>query len=150
MLGLQFGGQGVTPPLGPAFPAGDGIEHLGAFLRTLNAFYNLRDCERLIGEAMDRLELNVSVDNPLEHCMFNLDAVTRVLAESKLPSLHIDIQKESKHALSNLKAIQAEAKNAVGAKKKDPRKIAKIEATLDGINASILAMRDSIATVTAP
>jgi len=140
--GLQFGGQ---LPGAPAFPAGDGIEHLGAFLRALNAFYNLRDCERLIGEAIDRVELNVSGENPIEHCMFNLDAVTRVLSESKLPSLHPDVQKQAKLALNRLKAMQNEVKLASG--KTMPAKMKEgIEARLDEIDASVLAMRDSIAT----
>jgi hypothetical protein len=99
-----------------------------------------------IDESMDRLDLNVSIDNPIEHCMFNLDAVTRVLHESKLASLHIDVQKEAKHARNKLKAVQAEAQNAVGEKKPDPKKIAEVVKKLDDIHASILAMRDSIAT----
>lgn len=156
MLGLQFGGQQDTTPVipappGPAFPAGDGIEHLGAFLRALNAFYNLRDCERLIDEAKDRLELNVSADNPLEHCMLNLAAVERVLHESKLPQLHNDVQKDAKHAIAKLNAAQKEAQNAVGKKKKDAKKVEKVVKKLDEINGSIFAMRDSIATqVAAP
>jgi len=147
MEGLQFGGQQEGAP---AFPAGDGIEHLGAFLRALNAFYELRDCERLIGEALDRIELNVSADNPIEHCMFNLDAVTRVLSQSKLPSLHPDIQKQAKQTIAKLTAAQMEAKNAVGTKTKDARKIQKIEQKLADINGSIVAMRDAIALQVPP
>jgi len=157
MLGLQFGGQlpalpafpgGVDPA--PSFPAGDGIEHLGAFLRALNAFYNLRDCERLIEEAKERLELNVSADNPLDHCAFNLATVERVLHESKLPALHKDVQKDAKHLIPKLNAAQNEAKNAVGKKKKDAKKVEKVVKKLDEINDSIFAMRDSIATQVPP
>jgi hypothetical protein len=147
MEGLKFGGQrGVAP----AFPAGDGIEHLGAFLRALNAFYNLRDCERLIGEAVERLDLNVSAENPLEHCLLNLDAVSRVLSESKLASLHQDVQKEAKHARNRLIAVQAEAELAVGKPKVDTQKVARLKAKLDDIDFSIYEMRDSIATQMTP
>ncbi len=74
------------------FPKGDGIEHLGAFLRALNAFYNLRDCERLLDEAIQRIGMGISSENPIRHCRFNLSYVQRVLSESKLPKLHLDVQ----------------------------------------------------------
>src|SRR5690606_26662714 len=107
-----------------------GVEHLGAFLRALNAFYNLRDCERLLGEAMDRLDLNVSAENPLEHCMLNLEAVTRVLHESKLPSMYTKVQKDARKAEKKLKGIMKEAEAATGKKKVDAKKIAKVQAKL--------------------
>ena len=90
LVGLQFGGQAEGAV---AFPAGDGIAHLGAFLRALNAFYDLRDCERLIDEAADRINRGVSAVTPLLHCQFNLSNVTRVLKESKLPGLHFDVRR---------------------------------------------------------
>ena len=144
--GLQFGGQAAGAA---AFPAGDGIEHLGAFLRALNAFYNLRDCERLIGEAIDRIELGVSADNPIQHCLFNLSHVTRVLKESKLPGLHEDVQKRARLAHTKLEVLQTLAELA----KKHIRNVRfreflnrLVEAGLDQIDASVLAMRNSIAT----
>ena len=153
--GLKFGGQAAGAA---AFPAGDGIEHLGAFLRALNAFYLLRDCERLTGEAIDRIELGVSADNPIQHCLFNLSHVTRVLRESKLPGLHTDVQKKARLAHTKLAVLQVLAELAQGKRNgtsgqlRSPaaarREILNrlVEAGLHQIDVSVLAMRDSIAT----
>lgn len=146
LQGLKFGGQAAGAA---AFPAGDGIEHLGAFLRALNAFYNLRDCERLVGEAIERIELGVSADNPMQHCVLNLTHVTRVLKESKLPGLHEDIQKRAKLTHTKLELLQTLA--GVAKKQTGPaglRGFVKqlVEAGLHQIDASVLAMRNSIAT----
>ncbi|MNC89627.1 hypothetical protein D3C83_55930 [compost metagenome] len=100
----------------------------------------------MIDEAFDRIDLNTSIDNPIEHCIFNLDASIRVLKESKLPSLHKDVQKDAKHAIDKLKQVQKDAEKALGKKKADVKKLAKVEADLDKVHASIFAMRDSIAT----
>ena len=82
-------GNGITI----SFPNGDGINHLGAFLRVLNAFYNLRDCERLIDEAIARIELGISVENPVRHSLINLNQVLQVLKRiPKLSGLRRDIQ----------------------------------------------------------
>jgi hypothetical protein len=150
LAALQFGRKLPEGEFPDTFPAGDGIEHLGAFLRALNAFYHLRDCERLIDEAIDRIEWNVSADNPIEHCRFNLTDVMRVLSESKLSWLHWDAQVEAKQALVKLKVIQKEAEKAQG-KNNEAKKNENIVARLHDINASVRAIRDSIATqVTAP
>ena len=143
--GLEFGGQAEGAA---AFPAGDGIEHLGAFLRALNAFYNLRDCERLIGEAIDRLELGVSADNPIQVCLFNLSHVTRVLKESKLPGLHKDVQKKASLAHTQLGVLQAQAELAQGKRIGWSRKLLNrlVEVRLRQIDVSVRAMRNSIAT----
>lgn len=66
------------------FPKGDGIEHLGAFLRSLNAYYNLRDCERLVKESIARIEKKVSSKVSQQHCEFNLNNARRVLKGIKL------------------------------------------------------------------
>jgi hypothetical protein len=131
LVGLQFGGQAEGAP---AFPAGDGIEHLGAFLRALSAFYGLRDCERLLGEAMDRIALGVSAENPVLHCQFNLNHVVRVLDESKLSGLYNDVQNGAKAA-----------RNALNSSKRNRN-----TKQITRITASIRAMRDSIATQVAP
>ncbi|MGR8980710.1 MAG: hypothetical protein ACU84H_11570 [Gammaproteobacteria bacterium] len=131
LAGLQFGGQAEGAV---AFPAGDGIEHLGAFLRALNAFYDLRDCERLLGEAMERIDLSVSAENPIRHCQFNLAHVIRVLDESKLRGLHTDVQIGAKLAHGTLNESLFNRSTLL----------------LAPIKAFIRAMRDSIATQAAP
>lgn len=115
-----------------SFPYGDGVEHLGAFLRALNAFYNLRDCERLIDEAIERIEGGVSAKVPVRHCQFNLAHVKRVLKESKLPQLHKDVRLEAKKVRRKLNGSW----NNPNIKK------------LERMKVRIRAMRDSIATQT--
>jgi hypothetical protein len=117
-----------------SFPDGDGINHLGTFLRALNAFYNLRDCERLIDEAITRIQLGISVDNPVRHCLINLSQVGRVLSESKLPGLHRDVQLRA--GLIGIRLVAAQFTRNVG--------------QFQRINASVREARDSIAVQTSP
>lgn len=77
--GMNFG-DGVTAD----FPDGNGIDHLGAFLRSLSAYYGLRNCERLVNEAIERIGVYVSPKLAVQHCQFELADVKRVLEESKL------------------------------------------------------------------
>jgi Sec-independent protein translocase protein TatA len=138
LLQLQFGKDGI------AFPAGDGIEHLGALLRALNAFYNLRDCERLIDEAMERIDLGVSAENPIRHCQLNLTHVMRVLGESKLPKLHKAVQRAARKVHRELKThhkFKAHRKHKRSRQNKNIKQLEKIKAL-------VRAMRDSIATQT--
>lgn len=88
---MKFGNASGLPGT-VAFPDGDGVEHLGAFLRALSAYYKLRDCERLVEETMARAEAGASTRLPALHCRFNLSGAARALAGSKLksrPFLHV-------------------------------------------------------------
>lgn len=114
-----------------AFPNGDGIEHLGAFLRTLNAFYNLRNCERLIDEAINRVNAGVSPKIAVKHCRFDLANAKRVLRESKLPNLHADI-------IDDLKFVHLELGKNEKLKKADVD-------VLRGLKVIVRDLRDSIA-----
>ena len=125
---MRFGNASVYPEGTISFPYGDGVEHVGAFLRVLNAFYNLRDCERLIDEAIDRIELGVSAKNPIRHCKFNLKHARQVLKQSKLPYLHPAVQNKAKGLHGKLMKW-----------KKNTRK-------LERAKRDIRAMRDAIAT----
>ncbi len=60
------------------------LERLGAFLRSLSAFYSLRDCERLIGETIERIDLGAPQNLPALHCRFALDDVQSVLDTAKI------------------------------------------------------------------
>lgn len=71
-----------------AFAGKNGINVMGAFIRSLSAFYSIRDCERLVQEAIDRILFGVSPDLPARHCGFNLDDVTEVLQAARVPSLY--------------------------------------------------------------
>jgi hypothetical protein len=50
----------------------------------LSAFYALRDCERLVQESLERLDLGAGIGLPLAHCVFALRDVGAVLAGSHL------------------------------------------------------------------
>jgi len=69
------------------------INVMGAFLRSLSAFYSLRDCERLIEETIVRINLaktgaDVRTDLAAMHCEFNLDEAIEVLDGAKVHALH--------------------------------------------------------------
>ncbi len=114
-----------------SFPRGDGVEHLGAFLRSLNAFYNLRDCERLIDEGIDRINMNIDPRMPIEHCMFNLEHTAHILWEAKLR--RPVYRKVANNAMRTKDQIyRAARRNKVG--------------KLEKIKALIRSLRDSIAT----
>jgi len=127
-LELLQNGNGINI----TFPKKDGINHLGTFLRALNAFYNLRDCERLIDEAIDRIHLGISVENPVRHCLFRLNQVDRVLIGSKLPFLHADVQLRA--VAISLRLLVAEFTQSVS--------------QFQNIKASVRQIRDSIAVQT--
>jgi hypothetical protein len=129
-LELLQNGNGISI----SFPNGDGINHLGTFLRALNAFYNLRDCERLIDETITRINLGISVENPVRHCLINLSQVQRVLGESKLPGLHKAVQ---------LRTMLISPRLMVA---KFRRKVEEFKS----IKKLIRSMRDSIAVQTSP
>jgi len=113
-----------------AFPNGDGIEHLGAFLRSLNAFYNLRNCERLIDEAIARVKAGVKPRIAIKHCKFDLKNTRRILKKSKLPYLHTKVIYGTKFAR---KALNRAGRNVY---------------KLTKIRNYIRELRDSIATQT--
>jgi hypothetical protein len=125
---LLQNGNGITI----TFPRKNGINHLGAFLRALNAFYNLRDCERLIDEAIERIHLGISVENPVRHCLFNLKQVERVLIGSKLPLLHLDVQ---------IRALAISVRLLAAEFTRNVRQF-------ENIKASVRQIRDSIAVQT--
>jgi hypothetical protein len=60
------------------------LQRLGAFIRSLSAFYSLRDCERLIAETIERIDLDAPTRLPALHCEFALDDVKSVLGDIKL------------------------------------------------------------------
>jgi mono/diheme cytochrome c family protein len=75
-----------------AFGGPHAINKMGVFMRTLFAYYALRDCERLLEESIARLDAGVSPDLPAQHCQFNLRDIRKALMESKMkPDPHRDI-----------------------------------------------------------
>jgi hypothetical protein len=121
-----------------SFPKGNGINHLGAFLRSLSAFYQLRDCERLIDEAIDRIGAGMSHKNPVNHCRFNLKDTRRILKEAKLKKVY-------KHVAKGVKKVEKALKKV--SKKGKHKKLVK---ELKKARNSIRYMRDLIAVQTPP
>lgn len=54
----------------------DGFNKLGAFMRALSAYYMIVDCERLVEEAIERIDIGVSPELAADHCVFNLNDVS--------------------------------------------------------------------------
>ena len=107
LTGLEFGDPTDDPddPDTPQyFPQGDGIAHLGAFMRALSAYYKLRDCERLVDEAITRIRVGASPELAVKHCAFNLQDVRKALRGSHLrPRPHRDVMKKSRFVEYRLK-----------------------------------------------
>lgn len=130
-----------------SFPNGDGIEHVGAFLRALSAYYSLRDCERLVAEMKERIEVaerlkgKVKIDVPREHAKFALADAQNVISGAKLtPVPYADL-------IAVLKAIDKNINNVqpLLAKKKNTD----AKTLLDSIGTSLKAARESIAVTPA-
>lgn len=96
LLGQEYGDPTPTEGSSVYFPNGDGIEHVGAFVRALSAYYKLRDCERLIDEAINRVYAGVSPKLATQHCGFNLKDVRTALRGSHLrPRPHRDVMSKT-------------------------------------------------------
>jgi mono/diheme cytochrome c family protein len=61
----------------------NGFNELGGFMRALSAYYSLVDCERLIDEAIERIEIGASPKLPINHCGINLYDARKVLFGAK-------------------------------------------------------------------
>jgi hypothetical protein len=74
--------------LGPVALAAIGgtpaLNKLGLFLRALSAYYSLADCERLVEEMIQRINLGLPTDLPMIHCQFALTDVKNVLSNSRV------------------------------------------------------------------
>lgn len=70
-----------------AFAGFDGFNKLGAFMRSLSVYYALVDCQRLLTEAVERIDIGVSPKVPADHCIFNLNDVSQVLNGARLSPL---------------------------------------------------------------
>ncbi len=83
------------------------INLIAGFLRALNAFYEFRDCERLLEEAIQRIDFGMSADLPLQHCGFNLDDAIASLKGAQLtPSLYSNVVKDAVQLKKDLKKAQ--------------------------------------------
>ncbi|HET8940062.1 MAG TPA: hypothetical protein VFN67_41760 [Polyangiales bacterium] len=110
------------------------LEKLGAFIRSLSAFYSLRDCERLVVESMDRFAAGAPVALPLQHCAFALRDVRYVLQGAHLTPKPFAAIGESAAKLA--RTVEAQARTQASCD----------VSTLSGLLSSVREMRDAIAT----
>ena len=125
-----------------AFGGKNAFKELGAFMRALSAWYSLKDCERLIDEAILRIEAGADIINPIKHCAFNLKDTHDVLITAKVRYLHRGIAKSmlgTKHKLFSAAYGHNYGKSTV----KTIRK-------LERVKARIAKLRNRIATIEQP
>ncbi len=67
-----------------AFGGPNAIKEMGVFMRSLSAWYGIRDCERLVKETLDRMKWGISPKLPAMHCQFNMDDVRDLLKGAKM------------------------------------------------------------------
>ena len=138
LAGLEFGDPEDDPDdadIPQYFPKGDGIEHIGAFLRALSAYYRLRDCERMIDEAIARIRAYVSPDLAVKHCAFNLQDVRKALRGAHLrPKPHRGVIWKSR-------LIEYRLKKA--ARRRGVKRLRRLKA-------QVTALRERIATLPEP
>ena len=125
-----------------AFAGKNGFKKMGAFMRALSAWYSLKDCERLIDEAITRIGVGANIKNPIRHCAFNLKDVHDVLIRAKVRHLHRGIAKK----MYRIKYQLFSAMYGHYYNKHDARAIRK----LTRIKTKIKKLRDKIAIVEQP
>ncbi|NOR81671.1 MAG: hypothetical protein GQ529_12710 [Methyloprofundus sp.] len=91
----------------------NGFNQLGAFLRSLSAWYSLRDCERLLEETIDRFTFvaagnNVRTDLAAMHCGFNLNDASRVLSEAEVSSLYASVANRAQNIKKRMEKAVAQ------------------------------------------
>jgi hypothetical protein len=80
---------------------------IGGFLRALDAWYELKDCERLIMEVGQRIQVGANIDLPILHCTFNLQDVKVALEGSKMkPNPYRKVLNAARQLQQELKAYQ--------------------------------------------
>jgi len=107
------------------------VNRMAAFLRTLSAWYALRDVERFVAETCDRIDLGVSTELSVMEAGFSLEDVQYVLSGAQVhPLPHND-------ALNEVK--QLERRLIAAASSQDKKK-------LQQIHKKVQKIRDKIAT----
>jgi len=103
---------------------------LGFFLRSLSVVYGIADCERLVQDSIDRVNLGLPLTVPVLNCTTNLNDVSRVIQDAKIrvPQTYFSVA----HQAANL-ATQLNQGPSL--------------ATLSSIKQQLVAMRHRIATI---
>lgn len=125
-----------------AFGGKNAFKEMGAFMRALSAWYSLKDCERLIDEAIARIGVGASIKNPIQHCAFNLKDTHDVLVKSRVHYLHRGIAKRM--LSTKYKLFNAAYGHHYG------KSYAKTIRKLEKVKKRIKKLRDKIAIIEEP
>jgi hypothetical protein len=91
----------------------NGVNELGALMRSLSSFYALRDCERLIEETITRIDVGASPNLSADHCIFNLNDTREMLQGAKVtPKPYPDVIRDAPRFASAIRT--ALRRNDVG------------------------------------
>ena len=127
-------GPATLAALAVKYPANPPLDTLGFFLRALNTVYGIADCERLVQDTIDRINLHLPTNVPVLNCTTNLNDVNRVIAGA-----HVTVPAQYLNVQGQVGSLASQLKHA--ANNRNKKKLAEILDTLKG-------MRQSIATVT--
>lgn len=81
-------GAAALTSLASTYTSGDQkqvLNDLGFFLRALSVVYSIADCERLVQDTIDRVNLDLPTTVPALNCTTNLNDVNRVIAGARIP-----------------------------------------------------------------
>jgi hypothetical protein len=129
-------GRQALQSLAGTYTGGDNqavLNNLGFFLRALSVVYSLADCERLVQDSIDRVNLHLNTRLPVANCTTNLNDVSRVILGAKVtvPSQYSQVQ-SSMATLAKQLHTAARTKNT---------------AALEQILSNLRSLRRSIATI---
>jgi cytochrome c peroxidase len=110
------------------------LDTLGFFLRALSTVYAIADCERLVQDTMDRIDMHLGTKVPVLNCTNNLSDIGRMMAGARvtLPADYLGVQSE-------VETLKSQLKHAVRSRNK---------AELNQVLESLKSLRHQLATIT--
>lgn len=69
---------------------------MGFFLRALSSVYAIADCERLVQDTVDRIDMHLGTDVPVMNCTNNLSDVAQMIAAAQVtvPTQYLDVENQ--------------------------------------------------------
>jgi hypothetical protein len=132
---INCGSKTVTT-LANIYTAGDHqavFNEMGFFLRGLSVVYSIADCERLVDDAIDRVNAHMPTTVQVLNCTTNLDDVARVISEAKVAPAPQYIT-----AQGQIPALKKQLKQAANG-----HSVSKLQALITALK----TVRQSIATI---
>ena len=80
------------------------LNDLGFFLRALSVVYSIADCERLVQDSIDRVNLRLPLTVPVLNCTANLNDVSRVIQDAKasVPQTYFSVAHQAANLATQL------------------------------------------------